>query len=96
MNEQHLAERVAAKVVILSEGGILALHPSEIDANRKWHMPGGIREDIREPIEQTGAREVAEETGIDISGLSGEVIKAGEWPAIDKGEHVRILAVFYL
>lgn len=96
MSELDPVQRVATKAVIVAEGGILALEPSEIDANRKWHIPGGIRDDIHEPIEQTGIREVAEETGIDLSGHRGKVIKVGEWPAVDKGEKVRILAVFFL
>lgn len=96
MSELNLAQRVATKAVIMAEGGILALHPSEIDANRKWHIPGGIRDDILEPIEQTGVREVAEETGIDLTSHNGKLIKIGEWPAVDKGEKVRILAVFFL
>lgn len=89
-------QRVAAKAVIQAEGGILALHPSSIDANRNWHIPGGIRDDINEPIQQTALREVLEETGIDLGAVSGEVIKVGEWPAVDKGEDVKILAVFFL
>lgn len=95
MNSEVLVQRVAAKAVIQSEGGILALHPSALDANRKWHIPGGIRDDISEPLDMTAVREVREETGIDISGLQGRVFKIGEWPAIDKGERVKILAVFF-
>lgn len=89
-------QRVAAKAVILAEGGILALHPSEIDANRNWHIPGGIRDDINEPIQQTAVREVLEETGIDLANTQAEVIKVGEWSAVDKNEDVQILAVFFL
>src|SRR2546421_12732463 len=96
MGEGDPVQRVAAKAVIMAEGGILALHPSEIDTNRNWHIPGGIRDNILEPITQTAVREVFEETSIDISALDGEVIKVGEWPAVDRGEAVRILAVFIL
>ena len=96
MSKNELVQRVAAKAVIMAEDGILALHPSEIDENRKWHIPGGIRDDILEPIEQTGIREVAEETGIDLNGHFGKIVKVGEWSAVDKGERVRILAVFFL
>lgn len=89
-------QRVAAKVVIEAEGGVLILHPSAIDANRNWHFPGGIRDDINEDIQGTGIREVLEETGIDLTGAQpGEVFKVGEWPAVDQGEKVRILAVFF-
>ena len=89
-----LVLRVAAKVVLESQGGILALHPSAIDLNRNWQMPGGIRDDIRESIMATAAREVLEETGIDITGLRLRPFKVGEWTAVDKGENVKILAVF--
>lgn len=95
MNHELPVQRVAAKAVIESEDGILALHPSAIDANRNWHIPGGIRDDITEPLETTAVREVSEETGINISGLLGKVVKIGEWPAVDKGERVKILAVFF-
>lgn len=91
----ELAQRVAAKAVIESEGGILALHPSEIDANRNWHIPGGIRDKIKEPIYQTAIREVLEETGIDLADVPGELLRLGEWTAVDKGEKVGILAVFF-
>lgn len=95
MNNEIPVQRIAAKAVIESEGGILVLHPSAIDANRKWHVPGGIRDDISESLGMTAVREVGEETGIDISGLQGKVFKIGEWPAVDKGERVKILAVFF-
>src|ERR1700722_3881685 len=95
MSKDTRVQRVAAKAVIESESGILALHPSAIDANRKWHIPGGIRDHISEPLIMTAVREVGEETGIDISGLQGRVFMIGEWPAIDKGEQVKILAVFF-
>jgi 8-oxo-dGTP pyrophosphatase MutT (NUDIX family) len=95
MSNEILGQRIAAKAVILAEGGILALHPSEIDANRKWHIPGGIRDDIDEPLAMTAVREVLEETKIDIKDVPGRPFKIGEWTAIDKGERVKILAVFY-
>lgn len=95
MNDEGIKQRVAAKAVIESEGGILALHPSAIDTNRNWHIPGGIRDTLSEPLQQTAVREVMEETGIDISQLKGTVFKIGEWPAVDKGEKVKILAVFF-
>jgi 8-oxo-dGTP pyrophosphatase MutT (NUDIX family) len=87
--------RVAAKAVIEAEGSILIMHPSEIDINRNWQIPGGIRDNINETINQTAVREVLEETGIDIAGLFGRVFKVGEWPAIDHGKHVKIIAVFF-
>lgn len=96
MSNEVLEQRIAAKAVILAEGGILALHPSEIDANRKWHIPGGIRDDIDEPLAMTAVREVLEETKIDIKDVPGGPFKIGEWTAIDKGERVKILAVFFL
>jgi 8-oxo-dGTP pyrophosphatase MutT (NUDIX family) len=95
MGDQLQAQRIAAKAVIEAEGGILVLHPSAIDLNRKWHIPGGIRDDIMENIQDTAAREVREETGIDLSAEHAHVVKVGEWPAVDKGEKVRILAVFF-
>jgi 8-oxo-dGTP pyrophosphatase MutT (NUDIX family) len=88
-------QRVAAKAVIEVGGKFLVLHPSAIDANRKWHIPGGIRDDISEPLHTTAVREVMEETGIDLGGLEGKLLRIGEWPAIDKGEQVKILAVFF-
>jgi 8-oxo-dGTP pyrophosphatase MutT (NUDIX family) len=94
MSDQ-LVLRVAAKAVIESEQGILIMHPSEIDLNRNWQMPGGIRDDITESILQTAVREVIEETGIDLGGRAGTVFKVGEWRATDKGEKVKILAVFF-
>ncbi len=92
---ERLVQRVAAKVVIEAENEILALHPSEIDANRNWQIPGGIRDNINEPIFRTGIREVAEETEIDISSQPEKVIRTGEWQAIDQGKKVKILAVFF-
>ena len=95
MNDEDFKQRVAAKAVIEAEGGILTLHPSAIDTNRNWHIPGGIRDTLTEPLQQTAVREVMEETGIDISQLEGIVFKIGEWPAVDQGEKVKILAVFF-
>jgi 8-oxo-dGTP pyrophosphatase MutT (NUDIX family) len=89
-------QRVAGKAVIEAQGGILVLHPSSIDLNRKWHIPGGIRDDIEEPIRATAIREVREETGMHLDVDSGQLLKVGEWPAVDKGEAVKILAVFFL
>lgn len=48
--QNSLIQKVAAKVIIEAEGAILALHPSEIDLNRNWQMPGGIRDDMRERV----------------------------------------------
>lgn len=73
----------------------MALKPSGIDVNKKWHIPGGIRDDISESLFQTAIREVKEETGIDISNETYKLIKIGEWTAIDKGEPVKILGVFF-
>ncbi len=84
-----------AKAVIEAEDGILILHPSEIDANRNWHIPGGIRDDIQEPIDETARREVREETSIKLDDIKGSVFKTGEWLAVDQGEKVKILAVFF-
>lgn len=95
MVTETLVQRIAAKAVIEAEGGILVLRPSEIDANRKWHIPGGIRDEISEPLGMTAVREVLEETSIDLNGIEGKVFKIGEWGAVDKGEKVKILAVFF-
>lgn len=90
-----LIQRVAAKAVIESEGAILALQPSSIDSNKKWHNPGGLRDDINEDIINTASREVLEETGINLGGLPYKVIKIGEWQAVDKGVPVKILGIFF-
>jgi 8-oxo-dGTP pyrophosphatase MutT (NUDIX family) len=95
MSDTQPVQRVAAKAVIEAEGGILVLHPSEIDLNRKWHIPGGIRDDIDEPLMATAVREVFEETRVDLSAVDGQVLRIGEWSAVDKGENVKILAVFF-
>jgi len=95
MGEKQLVQRVAAKAVIEAEDYILALRPSKIDVNKKWHIPGGIRDDINEPLWETAVREVSEETGINLTGVVGKVIKIGEWQAVDKGEQVKILGVFF-
>lgn len=87
--------RVAAKVVIQAEAGILTLHPSDIDLNRKWHIPGGIRDDIDEPLQETAVRELREETGIKLDVDQMRPLKIGEWFAVDQGEKVKILAVFF-
>ena len=95
MFSDKLVQRISGKAVIEAEGAILALHPTNIDANRKWHMPGGIRDDINESVLGTAVREVLEETGINLSGVPTDVFKISEWEAVDKEEHVKILAVFF-
>lgn len=90
-----LVQRVAGKVVLEAESAILLLHPSKIDKNKLWHIPGGIRDNIEEPLLKTAVRELLEETGIDITNSSSKVLKVGEWKAQDKGEKVKILGVFY-
>lgn len=92
---EQLVQRVSGKAVIEAENGILILHPSNIDANRKWHIPGGIRDDINEPLDKTAIREVEEETKINLVGIPCNPIKIGEWTAVDKNEKVKILAVFF-
>lgn len=77
-----------------SRGGILVLHPSEVDLNRKWHIPGGLRDDINEPLIDTGRREVFEETGINLAGYEARTIMHGEWTAVDHGIKIGIVAVF--
>jgi len=92
---ETLGLRVSAKAVIEAEGAILILHPSAIDANRRWHIPGGIRDDVREPLRETANREIWEEAKIDLTGVPSRVFKIGEWTAVDHGEKVGILAVFF-
>lgn len=94
MSSKHVVQRVSAKAVIESDKAILILHPSGIDLNRNWHIPGGIRDDINELMLDTAIREVREETRIKLPS-NGRVFKIGEWRAVDKGEQVKILAVFY-
>lgn len=95
MSIPELKQRIAAKMVVEADSRLLILHPSAIDLNRNWHISGGIRDDINEPILETGIRELFEETKIDVRGLPHRVIKVGEWLAEDKGEKVKILAVFF-
>ena len=87
--------RVASKAVVESDNQILILQPSKIDQNKKWHIPGGIRDNINEPLKQTAIREVAEETGLNLEGLPTKVVYASEWKAKDKGEEVNIVAIFF-
>jgi ADP-ribose pyrophosphatase YjhB (NUDIX family) len=89
-------QRVAAKAVVKAKGAILILHPSSIDPNKKWHIPGGIRDDINESLNETLIRELKEETGIDATGKESKVIKIGEWTARDKDEQAKVLGVFFL
>lgn len=88
-------QRVAGKAVIQTSDGILILKPSGIDPNKKWHIPGGIRDDIEEPILATAIREVQEETKIILNNEHNVVLRIGEWSAKDKGEDVKILAIFF-
>jgi 8-oxo-dGTP pyrophosphatase MutT (NUDIX family) len=88
-----LIQRVAAKVAIESKGSILILKPPGSDTNPKWQLPGGIRDDIAETLEETAIRECLEETGVDLRGLLFRTFMYGEWQAVDKGEKVGILAV---
>lgn len=88
-------QMLAAKVVIEYEGQILALHPSEVDKNRRWQMPGGLKDDHLEPLTRTAVREVLEETGIVINDDQLKPFKIGEWTAIDHEQKVAILAVFF-
>lgn len=95
MENNKRVQRVAGKAIIEAEGGILILKPSGIDVNKKWHVPGGIRDDIDEPLLSTAVREVLEETGTILESNSQKVLKIGEWPATDRGEKVKILGVFF-
>lgn len=92
----ELGFRLAAKAVIIADGGLLILHPSGIDRNRNWHTPGGIRDDINESIVDTAIREVREETGLDLSPDSAKPFKVSEWRAVDRGEEVKITAIFFV
>lgn len=87
---------ISAKAVIKYENSILILHPSSIDSNIEWHIPGGRRDNLEESISETAIREVREETGIDISNIDGKVFKVDEWNRTEKGEDIQILAIFFL
>ena len=91
-----LVPRNSAKAVLMCENSFLILHPSGIDENRNWHIPGGIQYDPNEALKDTAVREVWEETGIDISTIEGVPFKVSSWKAVDKGEKVLITAQFFL
>ena len=95
MIENKIIQRVAAKAVIVVNGKVLILHPSKIDSNRKWHIPGGRRDKLNEELENTAKREVFEETKIDLSKFGGKVFMVSEWKANNNGENVQILGVFF-
>ncbi len=96
MNKFELGNRLAGKAVVESEGGILILKPSEIDTNKNWHIPGGIKDEPSESIKDTATRELFEETQIDQRGKDiGDPIYESSWNATDKGEKVTIVASFF-
>lgn len=95
LSQAGLAQRIAAKVAIIVDGEMLILHPSEFDDNRRWQLPGGLRDDLSEPIAATGTRELKEEIGLVIDPEELKVFRVGEWTAIDNGNTIAILAVFF-
>jgi 8-oxo-dGTP pyrophosphatase MutT (NUDIX family) len=93
---EKVGYRNSAKAIIRVKGAILVLHPSGIDANRNWHIPGGIQDDPDEKLSDTAIREVQEETMIDLSQVNGDEVKVSQWTAVDRRDKVLITATFFL
>jgi 8-oxo-dGTP diphosphatase len=76
--------RVRAAVAVLHQGQILLVQHSKADRSY-WLLPGGGL-DWGESLHQAAQREVAEETGIQVS--VGELLFASETLAPDGSKHV--------
>lgn len=90
-----ILQRIALKAVIVKEGKVLILREAstydEGTQTGRYHMPGG-RLEPGEQFEHGLAREVNEETGLDVS--IEYPLYVGEWRPVIKGVQNQIVAVF--
>ena len=86
---------IGVKALIKHEGKVLILREAAYDEGTnegKWDIPGG-RINPEEPILDGLAREVKEESGLEIE--AGEVIGVFETFPTIKGEECHIVRIFY-
>jgi 8-oxo-dGTP diphosphatase len=76
--------RVRAAVAVLRQGQILLVQHTKADRSY-WLLPGGGL-DWGESLHQAAQREVAEETGVEVS--AGELLFVSETLAPDSSKHV--------
>jgi len=97
---QELEFHVAGKAVVVdpSTNTALILQLNEEERTRKgrdeWHLPGGVRDNPDEKLEDTARREIVEETGIGSVALVG-LLGYGEWQAFYEGNPSRFLALIF-
>lgn len=88
---------VLKTIVLNTEGKMLLLRRSDTDDRRplQWDFPGGLL-DSGESLEQGAAREVAEESGIELSSVKAFYSKSGKGQWTDgHGEHQRNVVRIY-
>lgn len=97
---ENLPLQIAAKAVLVDPATervlILRLNAAErlqrgID---EWHLPGGVRDNPSQPLEDVAKREVTEETGITNARVVG-LVDYAEWQAYYNGTPSRFLALFF-
>jgi len=92
-----IIQRIACKAVIEHEGKVLIIREAatygEGTQRGRYHFPGG-RLDIGENFEAGLAREVREETGLEVEIKSP--LYVGEWRPVIKGVQNQIVGIFFV
>ena len=91
----HITQCVAAKAIIKHGGKVLVLRQSSeaaVDNANRYHPPGGIVEP-GESLRQTLAREVTEETGLQVD--IGKILTVEEWRVTIRGEACQFFGAFF-
>ncbi|HSX08456.1 MAG TPA: NUDIX domain-containing protein [Candidatus Saccharimonadales bacterium] len=93
---EKVRQRIACKAVIEYTSKVLILREAstyiEGTNGGRYHLPGG-RIEPGEPYKDGLAREVLEETGLQVT--LGKPLYAGEWFPIIRGEQNQIVATFF-
>ena len=98
MADDQITQRIAAKALIINDKGQLLLlrEASTYEEGTnigRYHLPGG-RINPGEPFLKGFAREIKEETGLEVE--IGRPIYIGEWWPVIKGNKNQIVGMFFL
>jgi 8-oxo-dGTP diphosphatase len=97
----EIKQRIACKAVIQYRSKVLILREADSSSYAdgtnagRYHLPGG-RLEPGEAFLDGLAREVREETGLELAASKPRPIYVGEWRPVIRGEQNQIVAIFFV